>query len=130
MVMGLGAALHGKAARLVEDEEVAVLVDHHAVEEAALLACQRLDVGLGRIRRTRVEGQRRHPDLLLGLQPRAGLGPRAAHPHLARAGQLVEIGECHLRKMDLEPAVKAHPRLVGGDDMALHFGHCARARTR
>ena len=112
------------------DEDVTVLVHHHRLEKLAFLSGQRLHVGLGRIRRTLVEGQRRNADFLLRLKPGVGLGAATRHAHLASAGELVQIGECHLREMHLEPAVKAHPCLIGGDDVAFHFIHCAAARTR
>ena len=122
--------LHRKARRLVEDEDVPVLVDHHRVEQAAFLGGKRFDIGLGRIGGALVEGQRRHADFLVRLQPGVGLDAACTHAHLAGAGQLVEIGEGHLREMHLEPAVEAHPRFLGGDDVAFDFTHCARARTR
>ena len=130
MMVRLAAALNGKTRWLIQHQEIAVFVQHHLVKQAALGGGQRLDIGLGRIGGTRVEGQRRHADFLIRFQAGVGFATPCPNAHLAGAGELVQIGESHLREMQLEPAVKAHPRLFGRDGVAFYFGHCVTARTR
>ncbi len=45
-------------------------------------------------------------DALYGIDPlRILISPLAGDAQLPGAGELVQIGKCHLRKMDAEPAV-------------------------
>jgi hypothetical protein len=108
------AALDGEAGRLVEDIDVVVLIDHHVGEGVALLGGERPCL-VGRSGPREGEVERRHLDLLIGLQPRVALGPAPVHPHLAGAQELVEVGVGELGIVQVEPAVEPHAGLVGGD---------------
>ena len=70
-------------------------------------------------------GERRHADFLVGLEPGVGLGAGARHAHLAGAGELVQVGEGHLREMHLEPAVQPHAGFFRRDDVAPDLVHAA-----
>jgi hypothetical protein len=100
-------------------------MEQHGVEEPALLRRERLHVLLRQVCRAGVEGERRHADFLIRLEPGVGLGARTCDPHLSGAGELVQVGEGHLREMHLEPAVKPHARFLRRHHMALHLAHCA-----
>jgi hypothetical protein len=105
MVGGLGAALHGQAGRLVQRQDLLVLVQHQRLGEGDVALGQRLLlVRIGGV------GQRRHPHLAAGRQLGVGLDPRAVDPHLTRAEQLVELDMVQVRPAALEPAV--HPDAV------------------
>src|SRR5665648_1001002 len=71
MPRGLAAPLHGDAGRLVEDEQIVVLVQGDVGEKVAVGLGQRLF----RARRRRHIGKRRNADTLAGAEPGAGLGP-------------------------------------------------------
>ena len=70
--MRLGAALHREAGGLVEDIDVLVLMQDHAVEQLALILGERLGLGRWRIGGPRLEGKRRHTDLLARFEPGIG----------------------------------------------------------
>jgi hypothetical protein len=119
MMRRLGSALHGDARRLVEDEEVVVLVEGDRREKIAVGLRQ---AASWRWRRRDI-GQRRHADSLAVNEPRARLSARAIDPDLPRPQQLLEPAVGKLRVMGLEPAVEAHPVFTGRDVLRLDARH-------
>ena len=126
VTLGAGAALHGQPKRLVEHEHVLVLEQDRPLDQIAVALGEAQRRGNRRLRLGRLAHDRRHAQLLAGLQPGIGLHPLAVDAHLARAQQLLEVGIAHVRKMHAEPAVEAQPRLVAlhldGFDRSVHVG--------
>ena len=119
VAVGLGAALHGEARRLVQRQHVVVLVEHQAAHERAV-AARRAPRAAPSWRRV---GQRRHAHLRAGGQPRLGLGARAVDADLAAAGQLLDLDVAQVRPAPPEPAVEPHAVLGVVDGQGAHLGH-------
>src|SRR6185437_1041022 len=121
MALGVGAALDGKAVRLVDDDEVVVLVQHGAADhlEVARPGRRRL---AARRRRADV-AQRRDADDLAGSDAIAGLGALAVDAHLAGAQQPLEAAMAEAREMPAEPAVEPELAVGGGDGNGLNAAH-------
>jgi hypothetical protein len=115
MLRGLGAALHGDSRRLVQNEEVVVLVERDRGEEGAVGLGERV---LGLRRRGHV-GERRNSDGLARSEPRARLGAAAIHPHLAGAQELLEPAMRQRGVMGPEPAIEPHAVFALGDGAGL-----------
>ena len=119
MVRGARAPLHGEAIGLVQHHEPLVLEEHHLLDGAGVV------LAIGALHRPldgRLHPQGRHAHQRGFREARIALHALAIHPHFALAQDLVEIGQAHRRKVQLEPAVKPHPLLVGGYDTRLHAG--------
>ena len=122
MVSGLGAALHGQARRLVEDQDLVVLPQHQAARESHVPRRNRL-ASLGRRR----FGQGRDANLGASREPGVGLDPGAVDSKLAAARQLVDLGLAELGPATSQPAVEADPILAFPDRERLDLAHQAGA---
>ena len=111
MMRGLGAALHCDARRLVEHEQIVVLVEGDGSKEGTVRLGQRLRCR--RCRRSR--RQRRHANGLTRGEPCARLGAAAVDPNLAGAQQFLEPAVRQVGVMAPEPAVEPHAVLAGLD---------------
>ena len=103
------AALHGKAGRLVEDEDVVVFVDRHLL--------QRLERLLRRVRELaddlrRIELQRRDADALPLLEAVLAVDALAVDAEFAFADDALDMGERQAGEARLEEAVDTHVVLV------------------
>ena len=107
-----GAALHGKPGRLVEDEDLGVLVDQHLRQHVGIALLAHGARG-HRALALLVDAERRHAHHLAGLDARVGLGAAAIDADLAGAQQLLQMAEAQAREMRLEPAIEPHARLAG-----------------
>ena len=119
----LGAALDGQARRLVDGDDLGVLVDHQSPDEA--------DILIGQVRRAfgPVSGfrQGRDPHLGAGRQAAVALHPGAVDADLAGTGQLVDLDIRDMRPAALEPAVQACAVLAGIDGQDLDLAAHAKA---
>jgi hypothetical protein len=122
---GLGAALYGQAARLVERQDLFVLVDHQRARIGRLAGVQ-LTLG-AHGRRLR---QGRHADLGAGGEAGVGLGAGAVDADLAGAGQFLEVDVVQVRPAALEPAVQAHARLALIHEQGADLPHAKTRRAR
>ena len=102
-----GAPLDGKPERLIQHNDVAVLVEDEILDASA--------IALGRgawprpgLRGIRLEMERRHADALPLRQAGRNLDATAVDPHLTRADDLVQVSQREGRLPPLEPAVEAH----------------------
>ncbi|MCD6073094.1 MAG: hypothetical protein K0S42_3610 [Microvirga sp.] len=119
MPLSARATLDREPHRLVDDENVLVLIKRDRLQEVAVALI------LGRAPRDRallVELQGRHPDLLAGRKPLVGLRPLAVDPQLALADDALDVSESQLREACDQEAVDAHVGLVGLDHEGLHPG--------
>ena len=118
MARGAGAALHGKAHRLVEHQHVGVFVERNRADEGAVLLRLRRVVARWR----RVQLERRNAHGLAAFEPRLRLGALAVHAHLALADDALDMAERQAGIARLEKAVDAHAILVAGHRDRLHAG--------
>ena len=87
------AAVHRDARRLVQDQQVLVLVDDGGGEQVLQRLAGRAVTPAAAARlRTTHRGQ---PDPVAGCDTLVGLGALAVHPHLALAQQAVDVGPRH-----------------------------------
>src|SRR6478735_2559912 len=109
MVRGLGSTLHGDPRRLVEHQEIVVLVKRDGGEKRALGLGQRLR---RRRRRRRCGRQWWNANALSGGKARTRLGASAIDAYLAGAEQLLKPAVRQVGVMASEPAVEAHAVLA------------------
>ena len=107
-----GTALDCETGRLVEDQHLLVLVQHHVAQNVCVMPVPDRIGGHVTWLAGRFSIQRRDAHHLPGLQPRSRLDPSAIHPHLSGAQQFLQLAEADAWKMHLEPAVEAHARLI------------------
>ncbi len=123
MTVDAGPALHGQTGRLVEDQNMPVLVEHIRLQHVAIVPvahCCRAQ----RLRLALVAGlQRRYAHRLAGGDTRRGLHPPAVDADLARPHQFLQMRKAEARIMQLEPAVEPHAGLVGVNLYRLHAAH-------
>ena len=99
--------------RLVEDEQLVVLVEDQPAQERRV-------GGVDLLRDTphlRLEGRDAH--LLALAEARIGPRPSAIDPHLPGADELLQVPEGDLRIVQPEPAVEPHAVLVARDGALL-----------
>ena len=84
------AALHGKPRRLVEDEDLRVLVEQHLRQHFGIALPAHGARG-HRALALLVDAKRRHADHLAGLDARIGFGAAAVDADLAGAQQLLQM---------------------------------------
>ncbi len=131
---GSAAALHGEAERLVEHEDVLVLVEDHALD-AGPIGLGKPERRLDARRRRRLLGAHdlRHADIGAGFETLVALDPAAVDAHLSRAQQLLQIRVADIGKVDAEPPVKPHVGLgrlhFDGLDAIVHGGSDVGAGT-
>ncbi len=121
-----GAALHGKAHRLVEHQHVVVFVERDRLDEGAvLLRLRRVVARLGGF-----ELERRDAHRLPRLEAILRLRALAVHPHLALADDALDMAERQAGKARFEEAIDAHAGFVGGDTDILHGSRKQRRLRR
>src|SRR5262249_13154008 len=114
---GFAAALNGEPRRLVDDDDVVVLVDHQASDEVDVLA------GHARRRARRGLWQRRHTDDLPRLNRIGRLRACAIDAHLPRADELFDLPLAQLRKAAAQPAIEPRFAVIGADLNRLNTLH-------
>jgi hypothetical protein len=115
---GAGTALDAKPDRLVEDENVVILIKRDRAQKLT-----RLFFRLGKISRfRRIEPERRDAHRLACLQPVLSIDPLAVDAQFAFADHALDVGERQRRKSRLEKAVDPHAGFIGGDHDGLDFG--------
>ena len=117
MPLGARAALHGEARRLVEDDDVFVLVDHQRLDLGGIAIGDGGDFPRLRWRRRRDAG--RQADLLPRLDPVLSLDPPPIDTDLPRAQQFLQGSVGQSGEMTLEPAIQPQAGLVVGDGAVL-----------
>ena len=123
MARHAGTALHGKARRLVEDEDLRVLVEQHLAQHiAVVLAAHGLRRELAFA--LAVDAERGDAHDLSRFDAGVCLGATAVDAHLAGAQQLLQLHEAEAGIMRLEPAVEPHARLARFDRDLLYACHC------
>ena len=118
MARGAGAALHRKPHRLIEHQNVGVLVERDRFQELAGLF-----VGFAprRARLRLIEPQRRNAHGLPRLQPVLRLGALAVDAHLAFADDALDVGKTQAGKTRFEEAVDPHAGFVRRNGDVLHI---------
>jgi hypothetical protein len=120
MARGSGPALHRKACRLVDDDDIVVTVQHQALDEFFVVrphlrrAFRRLRHGCG---------QRRHAHALAGRDPVACIRALAVEPDLPGAQELFQPAMTEFGEMPLEPAVEADFGVLGRHRQDLDAAH-------
>ena len=89
MTCGAGAALHGETHRLVEHQNVRILVECDRLQESAILLRRRRIIA----GRRRFNFQRRDTHRLTGLEPRLWLRPLTIHAHFSFADDALDVAE-------------------------------------
>ena len=125
MVDGLGAALHGQASRLVQGQDLVVLIKDQGLGIGNIAARQGLF--LARIRGIR---QGRHAYLTAGHQMGLSLDPRAIDADLARTGHFLDLDMVQIRPAPLEPAIQPHPVFTGIHIECANFFHANTRRAK
>ena len=92
------AALHGKPGRLVEDEDLLVLVEQHLRQHVGVVLAAHGARAVSGPVALAVDVERRDADDLAGLDARVGLGAAAIDAHLAGAQQLLQMAEAEARE--------------------------------
>ncbi len=105
------AALHREPVRLVEHDDVAVLVEGHRPDRPGVLGARGLARGRGYGR----QPQRGHAHRLADFEAGRDFGALSVNPHLALADDLVEVRLRQVGKAATKPTVEAHPGLVLAD---------------
>ena len=121
MLLHIGAALHGKTRRFVEDDDVGIPVKHR-IEQSFRLGGGKVRRFLGR-RRGLGGGQGRHAYGLSRGKPLAGFRSRTVDPDLSGSQQLLQRAMAELGKPPLEPTVKTKVVFVVGYGKSLNEGH-------
>ena len=93
------AALHGEPGRLVEDEDLRVLVEQHLRQHVGVALVADGAVPVSWPVALLVDVERRDADHLAGLDARIGLDAAAIDADLAGAQQLLQMAEAQARKM-------------------------------
>ncbi len=119
MAAHAGAALHGEAIGLVEDDQIFVFVEDHRADVARVFG---RNFDRGRLI-LRIEIERRHAHALALLQARRGFDARAVDPHLTGAHDLVQMRQRQGGDAALEPAVEPEAVLIIADFECLHAQH-------
>ena len=117
MPLGPGAALHRQPRRLVQHDDLVVLVDDQAADLLGIAVRDGRD--LARLGRRRGGDAGRQADGLAGLDPVLALGALAVDADLAGAQKLLQGAVAQLGEMALEPAVQPQAGLVVGDGAGL-----------
>src|SRR5215470_1778943 len=112
---GSGPALNRKSHRLVEYENVIVLVKSDRGEEASCLLVRLRTNGLGPIKL-----ERRNAHRLSNRKAILAVNAFAVDAHLAFADDTLDVGEREAGESGLEEPINAHARLVGGHRDRLH----------
>ena len=113
-----GAALHRKPERLVQHENIVVLVDRHLLQRGKRLL-RAFRQFAHRLRR--VELQRRNADALPLLQPVLAVDALAVDAQLALTDDALDVRERQAGKARFEKAIDAHVVLVGRHFDGLHL---------
>jgi hypothetical protein len=87
-------------------------MQHHALQQFVVAAMLQVVARDRRILRLGIDIHWRHPDDLTRLHACIGLDATAIDTHLAGAQKLLQRTEAEAGKMDLEPAIEAHTRLI------------------
>ena len=114
-----GAALHSKAHRLVEDENVLVLVERDRLQEIAVVLVARRVAG-GGLRRVKLEG--RNANGLAGFEAVVRPGALAVDAEFALAHDALDVREGELGKARDQKAVDPHARLIRFNREGLNAG--------
>ncbi|PAV93269.1 hypothetical protein WR25_01817 [Diploscapter pachys] len=120
MLGGLGAALRREARRLVEDQRLQILVDHHLAREGDLVFAQRRPFALrlgddGACLVLYLGFGRRHAQRLARLDPIARRRARAIDAQLAGPRPFGDGSEARVGQMPLEPAIQPDAVVVIAD---------------
>src|SRR5690606_27714585 len=98
------AGVHDEPGRLVDDDQVLVLIDD--IERNAFR------LRLGRLRRRHLD-----PEHLVRFDPVSGLAYRPARSRdVAGTEQRLNPGAAHRRELSRQKAIETHLALLGGDD--------------
>ena len=120
MPLGPGAALDRQARRLVQHDDVVVLVDDQAADLLGVAVRHGRD--LARLGWRRRGDAGRQADGLAGLDAILALGALAVDADLAGAQKLLQGAVAQLGEMALEPAVEPQAGLVVDDGSGLDAG--------
>ena len=115
-----GAALHRQPRRLVQHDDLVVLVYDQAADLLGVAVRHGRD--LARLGRRRGGDAGRQADGLAGLDPVLALGALAVDADLAGAQKLLQGAVAQLGEMALEPAIEPQAGLVVGDGSGLDLG--------
>ena len=134
MARGAGAALHGNAVGLVQDQDAFVLEQDHPLDEVAVALGEPERRHHRRPRLCGLADDGRNAHLLAGLHAGIGLHALAVEAHLAGAQQLLQIAVADLGKMHAKPAVEAQTslaaRYLDGLDRCAHVMSRLMLRAR
>ncbi len=106
-----GTALHCQTRRLIENKDLGVFINQHLLEDITIF----LTANGARSYRTGgllINAQWRNTDRLACLQTCICFYAPAIHTNLSGTQQFLQVSEPKSGKMDLEPAIKTHTRLV------------------
>ena len=120
MPLGPGPALHRQARRLVQHDDLVVLVDDQAADLLGVAVRHGRD--LARLGWRRRGDAGRQADGLAGLDAILALGALAVDADLAGAQKLLQGAVAQLGEMALEPAVEPQAGLVVDDGSGLDLG--------
>ena len=112
MARGAGAALHGDAVGLVQNQDAFVLEQDHPLDEVAVALGEPERRHHRRPRLRRLADHGRHAHLLPGFDAGIGLHAFAVDTHLAGAQQFLQVAVADVGKMHAKPAVEAQAALA------------------
>src|SRR3954451_9851227 len=126
VLVSLRTTLRSEPRRLVQHERARVLVDNHVADELFFVLRQQPPPGLRPAWTGGRTLQRRHSDLLSGLDPVARHRAFARQPQLPGSSPARDGVETHVRQMPLEPTIKTNAVVVVADGEGANVAHGAR----
>src|SRR5262245_42657398 len=122
MTANTRAALHCQTCRLVEDENLWVLIKEHLGKKVAVILAAH-----GARRQWAVafpvDCERGDSDQLASFDAGVGLGPAAIDTYLARSQEFLKLDKTEARIVRLEPAVEPHAGFARFHSDLLHACH-------